>query len=75
MENRAARYRGFAAALRAMADNLSYQRERQDILVAADVWDRLATFAELGQAHVPRPNTATPRSSRLSPSQTASGKR
>ena len=46
MENRAARYRNIAAEVRARADTLSDERARQDMLLTAEVWDRLATFAE-----------------------------
>jgi hypothetical protein len=46
MENRAARYRDIAAEVRARADTLSDERARQDMLMTAEVWERLAAFAE-----------------------------
>jgi hypothetical protein len=62
MENRAARYRNIAAEVRAKAANLSDERARQDMLMAAEVWDRLAMLAEKSvppplQAYTRQPNT------------------
>jgi hypothetical protein len=58
MNNRAALNRNIAAEVRAKADNLSDERVRQDLLMAAEVWDRLATLAEKS---VPLPLQAYPR--------------
>jgi hypothetical protein len=52
MEDRAARYRSIAAEVRAKADTMSDEHARRDMLMAAQVWDRLAAFAEKS---VPRP--------------------
>jgi hypothetical protein len=52
MESRAARYRSIAVEVRASADIMPDERVRQDILMAAEVWERLATFAE---RPVPKP--------------------
>jgi hypothetical protein len=62
MENRAARYRNIAAKVRASAGNLSDERTRKGMLMAAEVWERLATLAEESvplplQAHTPHLNT------------------
>ena len=62
MENRAARYRNIAAEVRARADNLPDERTRQHMLMAAEVWDRLAAFAERSvpppvEAYTRQPNT------------------
>ena len=62
MENRAARYRSIAAKVRASAGNLSDERTRKGMLMAAEVWERLATLAEKSaplplQAHTPHLNT------------------
>jgi hypothetical protein len=46
MKNRAALYRNMTARVRAKADNSSDDRIRQDVLMAAEVWNRLATLAE-----------------------------
>ena len=62
MENRAARYRNIAAKVRASAGNLSDERTRKGMLMAAEVWERLATLAEKSaplplQAHTSHLNT------------------
>jgi hypothetical protein len=62
MENRAAHYRLIATDVRATADNSSDERVRQGMLMAADVWERLATLAERTvpqslQADTRHPNT------------------
>jgi hypothetical protein len=46
MKNRADIYRNIAAEVRAKADNSSDERVRQGMLMAAEVWERLATLAE-----------------------------
>jgi hypothetical protein len=46
MENRAARYRNLAAEVREKANNLSDDKRRQGMLMAAEVWDRLAALDE-----------------------------
>ena len=46
MKNRADIYRNIAAGVRAKADNSSDERVRQAMLMAAEVWERLATLAE-----------------------------
>ena len=58
MNNRAALNRNIAAEVPAKADNLSDERVRQDLLMAAEVWDRLATLVEKS---VPLPLQAYPR--------------
>jgi hypothetical protein len=50
MDNLAARYRIIAAEVRAKADVLSDEQTRQGMLMAAEVWDRLATLAEVSAA-------------------------
>jgi hypothetical protein len=50
MENRAVRYRNIAASIRAKADNVSDDRDRQGMLMAAEVWDRLAALDEKSAA-------------------------
>lgn len=62
MKNRAALYRNIAAQVRARADNSSDERVQQDMLMAAEVWDRLAMLAEKSvppplQAYSRQPNT------------------
>lgn len=61
MENQAARYRNIAAKVRANAGNLSDEQARKGMLMAAEVWERLATLAEKSalpplQAHTRQPN-------------------
>jgi len=46
MENPAGRYRNIAAEVRARADNLSDEGARQSMLLAAQVWERLAALAD-----------------------------
>jgi hypothetical protein len=46
IEDRAARYRNIAAEVRAEADSSSSELARHGMLMAAEVWDRLATLAE-----------------------------
>ena len=46
MKNRADIYRNIAAGVRAKADKSSDERVRQGMLMAAEVWERLATLAE-----------------------------
>jgi hypothetical protein len=46
MDNRAALYRNIAAEVRAKATGVSDERARQGMLMAAEVWDRLAVLAE-----------------------------
>ena len=50
MDNLAARYRIIAAEVRAKAGVLSDEQTRQGMLMAAEVWDRLATLAEVSAA-------------------------
>jgi hypothetical protein len=46
MKNLADSYRNIAAGVRAKADTSSDERVRQATLMAAEVWERLATIAE-----------------------------
>jgi hypothetical protein len=46
MKKRAELYRNIAAGVRTQADNSSDERVRQAMLMAAEVWERLATLAE-----------------------------
>jgi hypothetical protein len=46
MENRSVGYRNIAADIRARADNVSDEQARRAMLMAAEVWERLATHAE-----------------------------
>jgi hypothetical protein len=46
MDNRAVRYRSIADEVRARAENLSDEQARRSMLMAAEVWERLATLAE-----------------------------
>jgi hypothetical protein len=46
MDNWAVRYRSIAAEVRARADNLSDEQARRSMLMAAEVWERLAALAE-----------------------------
>lgn len=46
MEDQAASYRTIAAQVRATAGTLSDEQARQDMLRIAEVWDKLAAFAE-----------------------------
>jgi hypothetical protein len=46
MENRAERYRNMAADIRARADNVPDEQARRGMLMAAEVWERLAALAE-----------------------------
>ena len=62
MEDRAARYRNIAAEVRARADTMTDEGARKGMLMAADVWERLATFAEKPapppvSTHTRQPNT------------------
>jgi hypothetical protein len=63
MENRAVRYRNIAADIRARADSVLDERDRQGMLMAAEVWDRLAALKNdqppLLQANTRQPNTQT----------------
>ena len=58
MENLAERYRNIAAEVRAKADNLSDGQHRQGMLMAAQVWDRLAAFEERAAAPFRRQHSA-----------------
>jgi hypothetical protein len=55
MSTLAARYRNIAAEVRAQAGEFSDETNRQGMLTAADVWDRLAALAEKS---VPLPRQA-----------------
>jgi hypothetical protein len=46
MSTLAARYRNIAAEVRAQAGVFSHETNRQGMLTAADVWDRLAALTE-----------------------------
>jgi uncharacterized protein YmfQ (DUF2313 family) len=46
MDNRAVRYRSIAAEVRATADNMSDEQARRSMLIAAEVWERLAALTE-----------------------------
>jgi hypothetical protein len=46
MEDRALRYRDIAAEVRARAATVSDEHAREGMLMAAQVWERLAAFAE-----------------------------
>ena len=46
MKKRADIYRNIAAEVRAKADDSADKRVRQGMLMAAEVWERLATLAE-----------------------------
>jgi len=46
MEDQAASYRKIAAQVRASAARLPDDRARQNMLRIAEVWDKLAAFAE-----------------------------
>ena len=61
MGNRAAHYRLIATDVRAAADNSPDARVRQGMLMAADVWERLATLAERsGSPSLCKPTLAIP---------------
>jgi hypothetical protein len=59
MENRAARYRNIAAEVRARADNVLEERDRRGMLMAAEVWDRLAALDERSAAPFASQHSAT----------------
>jgi hypothetical protein len=46
MENRAQRYRNIAAEVRAKANDLADGQHRHGMLMAAEVWDRLAALED-----------------------------
>jgi hypothetical protein len=60
MEDRAARYRNIAAKVRAEADSPSSEVARHGMLMAAEVWDRLATLAEKPVPAPPQVSTRQP---------------
>ena len=45
-EDRARRYRDLATELRASAEAMTHEGNRQGMLQAANVWDQLADFAD-----------------------------
>ena len=50
MESRAVRYRNIAVDIRARADSVLDERDRRGMLMAAEVWDRLAALEERSSA-------------------------
>jgi len=58
MENRAVRYRNIAADIRARADSVLDERDRRGMLMAAEVWDRLAALEERSAAPTPNQHSA-----------------
>jgi hypothetical protein len=60
MKNRAELYRNIAAGVRAKAEHSSDERVRQAMLMAAEVWERLATLAEKPVPPLLQTNTRQP---------------
>jgi hypothetical protein len=60
MKNRAELYRSIAAGVRTQADNSSNERVRQAMLMAAEVWERLAALAEESVPPLLQPYTRQP---------------
>jgi hypothetical protein len=57
MENRAERYRNMAADVRARAGNVSDEQARRGMLMAAEVWERLAALTERSVPPLVKVNT------------------